>query len=104
MLSFIFFVASAFSGYESVYHHNRFFYELYLSSDEPLTDLGYIHLIGLRHLIDLRLDGVNEETIMGDKHLSHEYLKRYSFHLEYTKSGYKEIIDFLKNSPKQYTQ
>ena len=83
MLSLLFFMTTAFSGYESVFHHNRFFYELYLGSDEPLTDLGYIHLIGLRHLIDLRLDGITEESIMGDSYLSHEYFKRYKFHVEH---------------------
>lgn len=59
--------ASDFENYTGFYAQNHFFYSHYLSSDLELTDLGRLHLLGLKFLIDLRLGDMEACTNDSDK-------------------------------------
>ncbi len=56
--------ATEFEKFKNVYRQNADMYDLYLSSDFPLSDLGKLHLYGLRMLIDQKLR--DEKTLLID--------------------------------------
>jgi|GEM_PF-5593745 hypothetical protein len=83
--------SSDFSPYSGIYVQNKFFYEHYLSTDYELTDLGRLHLLGLRYLIDMRLEDQNAiyddscelyDTYFGDQYLTDEFHRKYVPHNE----------------------
>ena len=83
--------ASDFIDYKHCYTQNRFFYEHYLGTDDQLTTLGRLHLLGLRYLIDMRLEDQNAiyddscelyDTYFGDQYLTDEFHRKYVPHNE----------------------
>jgi len=78
--------SETFETHTKTFTHNEFFYRSFLSTNEPLTDLGRLHLLGLRLLIDIRLQdqkGIyvdsNEifEMTENNKYLRQEFYSRY---------------------------
>jgi len=78
--------AADFSEHKDKYSRNMIFYENFLNNDEPLTELGKLHLLGLRLLIDIRLNDQrsiyrdsNElyDLTYGNKYLTEELHRRY---------------------------
>lgn len=78
--------AASFTEHKNKFHENVFFYEIFMGSDEPLQDLGRLHLLALKLLIDQRLENpidVNHDSkkikdlISGDQYLTTEFMRRY---------------------------
>lgn len=78
--------SESFETHTKTFDKNHIFYHSFLSTNEPLSDLGRLHLLGLRLLIDIRLEdqkGIyvdsNEifELIDGNKYLRDEFNSRY---------------------------
>lgn len=76
----------SFTPYKHLFRQNILFYETYLGSDSELSDLGRLHLLGLRYLIDMRLEekiSVHNDSneiyylTMTSNYLHEEFNRRY---------------------------
>jgi len=81
---------TSFTGFEKNFERNLMFYRLYLGNDQELNHLGYLHLKGLKYLIDLKLGdyrAINQdvvdifELIDQDDYLYDEFFKKYTAEL-----------------------
>lgn len=75
-----------FKDFKHCYRKNEQMYDVYLSTDDELSELARLHLLSLRFLIDIRLRDrkalfidSNEifEVIDGDKYLTEEFKRKY---------------------------